>query len=283
MRHNLWSHLVGLALLALSILACSTPKPSPTVPPTSTPAVPPAPTSTAPPAPTPTVEMPEWDYVAMGESITFETVSRYAEILEQDLGVQIDLHDWQAPSEHSSNLLKKLRRDELLRRDIREAEVITFLIPLGVIAGAMRTFELGEPGACGGIDNQDCLREAFATYMADTDAIMAEIVSLCSPSEALIRVQDTWQLKVRETQATGSFEMFNQYWREANAHVIQVATSYHIPVARVYGAFMGPDGVQDPRDFGLLQSDGLHPTLEGSALVAELFRELGYEYAPPGP
>jgi hypothetical protein len=227
--------------------------------------------------------MPEWDYVAMGESITFGTVSRYAKILEQDLGVKIDLHDWQTPSEHSSNLLKKLRTNEILRRDIREAEVITFLIPLGAISGPMIRYERGDPGACGGADNQDCLREAFATYMADTDAILAEIVSLRSPSEALIRVQDTWQLKVRETKASGSFEMFNQYWREANAHVIEVATSYHIPVARVYDAFMGPDGVQDPRDYGLLGPDGLHPTSEGSDLAAELFQKLGYGNGPPGP
>jgi hypothetical protein len=47
----------------------------------------------------------------------------------------------------------------------------------------MLRYERGDPGACSGADNQDCLREAFATCMADTDAIIAEIVSLCSPSE----------------------------------------------------------------------------------------------------
>ena len=262
------SQVIGMLMVTLSLMvACNAPQHSPT------------PT----PSPTPTEEMPEWDYVAMGESITMGMVTRYAEILGQDLGVTIDFHDWQVPGEHSSRLLERLRTNEQLRSDLREAEVITFLIPLGVIGGPMQMYEFGEPGACGGADNQDCLREAFATYMADTDEIIAEIVALRSPTEALIRIQDTWQIKVRESQETGSFEMFNAYWREVNAHVIEVATSYNIPVARVYDAFMGEGGVEDPRDQGLLGLDGIHPTSEGSALVAELFRELGYEYAPDTP
>ncbi|HEY44853.1 MAG TPA: hypothetical protein G4O11_12810 [Anaerolineae bacterium] len=262
------SHMIGMTWVTLLLMvACRTPQPSPT----------------ATPAPTPTAEMPEWDYVAMGESITMGMTARYAEMLEQDLGVKIDLHDWQIPGDRSSSLLERLRTNEQLRRDLREAQVITFDIPLGVLAGPMQTFERGDPGACGGVDNQDCLREAFATYMADTDEIIAEIVSLRSPSEALIRMQDTWQIKVGETQESGSFEIFNGYWREANAHVVEVATSYDIPVARVYDAFMGEGGMENPRDQGLLQSDGIHPTLEGSTLVAELFRELGYEYAPGTP
>lgn len=116
-----------------------------------------------------------------------------------------------------------------------------------------------------------------------TDGIIAEIVSLRRPSDALIRMQDTWQIKVKETKASGSFEMFRAYWRRANAHVIEVATSHDIPVARVYDAFMGQDGIADPRDQGLVGSDGLHPTSDGSTLMAELFRELGYEYAPGTP
>jgi hypothetical protein len=215
----------------------------------------------------------------MGESITFGLVSRYAELLEQDLGVWIDLHDWQEPNAHSSDLLDRLRTNEQLRQDLAEAEVITFLIPLGVIADAMRTYAFGDPGECGGEDNQDCLQEAFATYAADTEAIIHEVVSLRSPSEALIRMQDTWQIKVKETQESGSFQMFNAYWREANARVIEVAGRYDIPVARVCDAFMGQDGITDPRDQGLLKADGLHPTTEGSDLVAQLFCGLGYKYA----
>jgi lysophospholipase L1-like esterase len=62
--------------------------------------------------------------------------------------------------------------------------------------------------------------------------------------------------------------------------VIEVAEYYHIPVARVYDAFMGEDGSEDPQDRGLIH-DGRHTSPEGAALMAELFRDLGYEYVKP--
>jgi lysophospholipase L1-like esterase len=125
------------------------------------------------------------------------------------------------------------------------------------------------------------LREALKVYKEDTDAIFAELVSLRSPSDALIRTMD-FPLNVKELKATGAFEVINTYWQDANEYVIQVAGEHHIPVARVYAAFMGPNGDEDPMDKGYV-FDGIHPTEKGADLMAELFRELGYEYAPPEP
>jgi hypothetical protein len=271
MRRKHLSQMIGITLVALLMVACSTTQPSPTATlvPTTT------------PVPTPTEEIAEWDYVALGESMNFGMISRYAEMLEQDLGVRVELHDWARANDHSSSLLERLRTNEQLRQDLREAEVVTFQIPIRVIVEPFKTFEFGDPGECGGDDNQDCLRDAFETYMADTDEIIAEIVSLRSPSDAVIRAQDVYQIKVRETQETGSFEIINGYWRDANAHMIEIATRYGIPVARVYDAFMGENGVEDPRDQGLMVSDGLHPSPEGATLMAKLFQELGYEPLAP--
>jgi hypothetical protein len=278
------SYITIIILNVIIILTACTPTQIPsTITASPLPTASASPLPTASPSPSPITEVLEWDYVALGESITVGMTNRYAEILEQDLGVTILLHDWQVPNAHSSTLLEKLRTNEQLRQDLREAEVITLDIPLGVIASAMRTFAFEEPGGCGGVDNQDCIREAFSIYMTDTDEIIAEIVSLRMPSEALIRVMDTWQLKVRETKESGSFGMYNQHWREANAHIFEVATRCGIPVARIYDAFMGVDGIEDPRELGLVGSDGLHPTRDGSALMAELFRNLGYDYALDSP
>lgn len=220
----------------------------------------------------------EWDYVALGDSITWGFITQYAEMLEQDLGVKVSLHDWTQGGDHSSRLLERLRTDPDLRQALRDAEVITFEIPWNVVEEPCQTFEGIIPGVCGGADNQDCLQAAFDTYKADTDAIIAEIVSLRSPSEALIRTMDTYQFWVRESKEKGTFDTINRYWRDANEHVIEEAARYHIPAARVYDAFMGKDGTEDPRREGL--TDGLHTTHEGVTLIAELFRELGYAYAP---
>jgi lysophospholipase L1-like esterase len=62
-----------------------------------------------------------------------------------------------------------------------------------------------------------------------------------------------------------------------------VATDHGIPVARLYDAFMGKDGSEDPRDLGLVQPDGIHPSVAGSTLMAEHLRDLGYEVSPGTP
>jgi lysophospholipase L1-like esterase len=261
------SQVIGMFLITLLMVACSTPQPSPTVT----------------QAPAQSEEMSEWDYVAIGDSMVRGMMYHYVEFVEQDLGVKIELHEWSVSGDTSSSLLERLRSNEQLRQDLQEAEVITFLIPMGSLEIPVHTFESGNPGDCGGADNQDCLREAFETYMLDTDDIIAEIVSIRSPSDTLIRAQDMFQPCVKESLASGTFEIINGYMRMANEHVTEVATKYDIPVARVYNAFMGEDSVEDPRDKGLMMGDGIHPNQEGAILIAELLRELGYEHAPYAP
>ena len=66
-----------------------------------------------------------------------------------------------------------------------------------------------------------------------------------------------------------------------NKCVIEEATEYQIPVARVYEAFNGSNADDDSQDKGLMSEDGMRPTARGNVLIARPFRELGYQYAPP--
>jgi hypothetical protein len=220
--------------------------------------------------------------VVMGDCLVFRLTPRYAALLERDLGVKIEIHDWARIEVGSSHLLEDLRTDPELRRDIGEAEVVIFNIGLTALLDPANTYLFGSPGTCGGTDNQDCFREALKVYKADTDAIIAEIVALRSPSEALIRMMDTHEFMIKDWKAAGVFDVINTYKQDANKHVIQVASEHHIPVARVYAAFRGSNGDEDPMDKGYVY-DYLHPTEEGADLMAKLLRELGYEYAPLEP
>ena len=220
----------------------------------------------------------EWDYVAIGDSVTWGFVDYYKDFLEEDLGVTVKVHNWTKGGDHSSRLLERLRTNEEFRNSIRKAEVITFEIPWGVVSTPCQTYVGILTGSCGGEDNQDCLREAFGIYKSDTEEILAEIVSLRSPSDALIRTMTTYQFQVARTKESGTFEVINKYWRDANAHVEEVASAYEIPVAHVYDVFMGESGTEDPREKGLLY-DPMHTTDKGAYIMAELFRDLGYEYS----
>jgi hypothetical protein len=220
----------------------------------------------------------EWDYVVLGDSHSWSLSPRYAKILEQDLGVKINIDDRSFGGQHSSDLLRQLRENPDLQHALRKAKVVTLNVPMAVFRTPGPLFR---DGKCGGADNQDCFREALKVYQADTIAIFAEIVSLSSPSKALVRTMDTHQMLVKVTKARGTFQVYKFYWQAANKCVIEVATKHRIPVARVYAAFMGPNGDDDPQDKGLVSEDGSHATPQGDDLIARLFRELGYQYAAP--
>jgi hypothetical protein len=300
--------MLGLSLVVLLLAGCGgaqavptatpvppTALPTPTpVPPTATPTQTPVP-PTATPLPPPTATaIPEpltaatviaaggdmsWDYVALGDSMTFGLVDKYADHIEADLGVEVTVHFWCRGSQGSDLLLRALRSDEELRSDIRQAEVVTFMVSTQHLRSPIHAYGAG---TCGGPDNQDCLQEALALYKADTDAIMAEILSLRSTSDTIIRAMTYHNWLINDWKELGYFDDLNPYWVACNEYLVHAASEHHIPVARVDLAFNGPNGDEDPSDKGYLGPDKQHPNQEqGFALMAELFRELGYEPLAP--
>lgn len=213
-----------------------------------------------------------WAYVVLGDSTTRGYPEKFAAKIKEQAGVTIEIKKWSQGGDHSSKLLKRLQKNEQLRQDIREAEIITFVIPWNVFEKPARTYTSNKPEKCGGNDNQDCLREALAVYQADTEAIVAEIAALRSPENTLILAHDVWQFMVTMTRESGDFEVLNQYWQRANNHVHSVCGQYGIPVARVYEAFMGSDHSKNPEENGLIY-DGYHTTEEGQDIIVDLMMD----------
>jgi lysophospholipase L1-like esterase len=120
-----------------------------------------------------------------------------------------------------------------------------------------------------------------ALYKTDTDAIMAEILSLRSTDDTIIRAT-TWPFPwINEWKSESILEEVHPYFTATNEYVIQAASEYNIPVARVDWTFNGPDGHEDPEDKGYLAPDRFHPNQVGWGLIADLFRELRYEPLAP--
>ena len=162
-----------------------------------------------------------WQYVVFGDSTTWGYPWLYAHIMEQDLGIKIEVVSWTQGGDRSNLLLERLQENAEFRQDIKDAEVISFVIPWGVFAEPITTY-MSNPEECGGYDHQDCLREALATYQSDTEMIVEEIISLHAPSEALIRTHDTWQFNTTIYKEAGEFEVINGYFQAANVHMIKV-------------------------------------------------------------
>lgn len=238
-----------------------------------------------------------WKYTALGDSLTTGFgvaegyVARYRDYMEEDTDVNVVLTNLGRNGWTSDDLLEALRTDEAFRGAVSRSQVVTWDIGGNDLRGPRIFYMMG---LCGGDDNQDCLREALATFKRNWDAIIAEIFALCDPDRTIIRTMDIYNPFVNEDRARDSwendgechdldgdgkcsdFEVFKPYLDDINHYIATTAADHGIPYAPVYLAFNGAEGDQDPEDKGYTAFDGFHPNDAGHQVIANLFRELGY-------
>lgn len=201
-----------------------------------------------------------WDYVALGDSLAVGVgakrgyVTRYAAYIAADTGAQINLVNLGRNGQTSSQLLHAIRNELTIRQALGTAEVITFNIGINDLGHAGEAYE---NGACGGSDNQECLRAAVETFKENWDAIIAELLSLRSTENAVIRTAG-----IGYTPRVD--KIFEPYVDEVNRYIATTAANHDIPYAQPYldGEYMSPDGV--------------HPNDDGYEVIADRLRELGY-------
>jgi lysophospholipase L1-like esterase len=201
-------------------------------------------------------------------------VDYYAEFMEEDLGVRVEVHNFSRSGQPTSSLLNQLRTNEDLCAALRDAEVVTVWTGWNDLAEPLSQYR---NETCGGDDNLECIRDAVTALNTNIDAILDEILSLTSP-QALIRIADVGIPFADTWQYHGWFEELQrpcyEDWRE---HLIEAAQQRGMTVVHTYHVLNGPNG--DEKMEGICQSDGIHFNEEGHRLVARLHREVGYEYA----
>lgn len=221
-----------------------------------------------------------WDLVLMGDSILLPQRSALEIRLEDDLEVGMRRHDWINPDlalhtvggERSGDLLERLRRDDELRSDLSEAEVIVFDVPVGMINDLCP-----DPTTITADEQARCFGEVVPQYEDDVDAIFAEVVDLRSPADAIIRVTDVWQLFWPTLHDTGDYDIVRSAWQAMNGAVAAAADRHGIPLIRAYDEFTGPTGDRDPVAAGDVSADELHLSAQGVSRFVELVAALGYE------
>ena len=167
-----------------------------------------------------------------------------------------------------------------------QSDVVTWDIGINDLMNARNTYKNRK---CGGTDNQDCLRSMVAKFNSNWDAIVGEIFARRNTGTTIIRTVDIYNPWVKtdtaknttpdknETSPKGNdFQIIKYYLDEMNNHIAASVTAYALPCAQVYAAFNGASGSEDPIAKGLVGSDGLHPTVAGHKLIADLLRGVGY-------
>lgn len=217
-----------------------------------------------------------WDYVTLGDSLQVaSTISEeYAKYIEIDQGVEVVLHQYAQRGTPPSSLLAKLQSNPEIRDAIANAEVITFNFSPGWGNNPESRYLKGE---CGGADNQDCLREALSKAKADWIAIVNEIIALKAGQPVLIRTFNAG-IWIYDRAYEGSLtpeqkaEM-SKYYIEMLNYIEQDAPKHGILVVRVFPEPYYHEEL--PPDDYLV---GLHASEKGSKIVADLLRDLGYEF-----
>jgi len=219
-------------------------------------------------------------YVALGDSLAVGTgasykgyVDRYADYLRADTSAQVSVTNLGQDGQTSSELLYALRNDASSRQAVSAAHVVTFNTGLNDLGHAGEAYE---NGTCGGADNQDCLRAAVEAFKENWDAIIAELLSLRSSRETIIRTIGMGHTpKIFVDDAITSwpsegkiedFRVLKPYVEEVNYLIATTTADKDVPYVEVY------------LDKGHVNPDGVHPNDEGYQVIAEQLRELGYSH-----
>ena len=234
------------------------------------------------------------NYTALGDSLAYGIldlsqggyVPRYGGYVQADTGATtVYLKNLGQNGWRSDQLLNALRTDGNFRSSISASQVVTWDIGGNDFLRMMDDYR---NGTCGGSDNQNCLREAAASFKANWNAIIVEILSLRSTSNTVIRTMDIYNPFVNAQKASDSwandgglndFQVIKPYLDDANKHILATTAANSIPCARVYQAFNGPNGEEDAGDKGYISPydpSGVHPGETGHRVIADLFRNLGY-------
>jgi hypothetical protein len=219
-----------------------------------------------------------WDYVTLGDSLQAGSMiaEEYAKYMEKDQRVEVMLNQLAESGTPPSYLLTKLQSNPEVREAVTNAEVITFNFSPGWADFPESRYLKGE---CGGVDNQDCLHEALIKAKADWTAIADEIAALKNGDPVLIRMfsTGTWPYDGfydDRITAKQKAEML-KYYVEVRDYVEQDAKARGIQIVRI---FADPYFDDEPPPSDYFQSDGLHLSEMGSEIVAEMLRELDYEF-----
>ena len=233
-----------------------------------------------------------WDLVAIGDStptgygvgLDHSYVQVYAGYIEEDLGVDITVHNRATNSTRTvAGWVDVVRNNQELREDLRNAEVITIWLGWHDV---IPNIGIGRGGPCyKRADEVDvgCLGGVTKPMQQGFDKLLSEIVSLASPDETLILIADVGipGLFVERWTEYGTLDLLKQHayevWRD---YIIQAASKHKVHVVGTYEVINGPNGDQVlPPEFS--NPDGLHFSVQGHRLIADLHREVGYEYSRP--
>jgi hypothetical protein len=240
--------------------------------------------------PNPLDVLDEWDLVFISDSTGWGVAEILAQNIERDTGKTVRVHDYAVGGLPALRVLKALRSDpesassaesktnlKTFQSAVAEAEMIVFFAnprgdsSEGGVQGGMEYCFKGEQAP------DDCTPELYEPYTKNLILVYEEIFALRNGRPTIIRAYDLYNPLISthrenniESECTECFETFNR--------AVQLAAEeFNIPFVSIYDVFNGINHDEDPREKGYIGSDGVHASIEGQQVIADLISALGYE------
>lgn len=222
-------------------------------------------------------EATEWDMVVLGDSDMDPAYMFYSDYYEEDLGVNIVTHVKTRPTTFT-DFAHRLE-DPQIRSLISEAEIIIFNIPIVLPSTGGACFDTRK-----NMETDGCFDVSMDEYVETTRQFIREIKNIVREKGAMIRLQNGYVPTMifqggtnGEDISQDCLECFAAFW----AAQAEVASEENIPLVDVFTFFHGEDHQLDPYKNGYIGSDHMHVNYQGAQVIADLYRQVGYEYWKP--
>lgn len=229
-----------------------------------------------------------WDLVWFSDSGGWGVADLWAAQIEEDLGVEVRVHDHAVGSLSAVEVLDSLSEPSGgftrlgdTRDEVTKAEIIVVY---------------GNPQDSGASDAlETCVStspiprdpptiysgEGLEPYREILESIYERVFALVGDRPVIVRAIDLynpvladWRLAGIEAECTDGWEAWSDTMRAA-------AAEFGVPLVSMYDAFNGPDHTADPRLEGYIASDGEHLLPPGREVAAAALHEAGYEPIAP--
>ena len=227
-----------------------------------------------------------WDLVALGDSVptgagdagpqrSFPEL--LAKRIAKDTGRTVNVTNL-AVGGGSGDLRAAIEQNEDYRKAIAGAEIVTLSI------GGNDLFQAEQVWLSGTCQGGGCFEKALAGFDENRQAILAKVVELRKPGEAMLRVTNIYNPlignKVAQQELGSRYEelsgLTTKNANKLNSLICDSATREGMLCADISTVFNGSSGRDDPHVKGLISEDGVHPSVKGHSAIAATIAELGY-------
>ncbi len=232
----------------------------------------------------------EWDLVALGDSVptgagdagpqrSFPEL--LAKRIAKDTGRTVNVTNL-AVGGASGELRTEIEQNADYREAIAGAEIVTLSI------GGNDLFQAQQAWLSGTCDDGGCYEEALAGFDENWRAILAKVVELRKPGEAMLRVTNVYNPlighKVARQELGSRYEALSELTTKnaskLSSLICDAATREGMRCADVHTVFNGSAGRDNPHAKGLISEDGVHPSVKGHRAIAATIAQLGYSPLP---